>query len=373
MGAWLLRDAVRRLGAGIAIGVLPLAWVWRSDPPWEMRAWLWALDGAGTIAALVGLPIAWAILTAPLVRLLLRSARLEYWRQFPIPRVQWFFVHARNLLCIDAPGVAIAAYLFAPLHDRAMIVGASVGALVIALAAQIVIAIAPLPRMLVSPRARTKVGALVRLYGVAVVRRDRAPLWLALALQAGGIAYAMIGVANVAHDEPAAAWSLIGGTAVLCCVIASWLVLRAQRAVDRDRWYLDAQAGVDPGSELFARVLVGIGFALPILIGLAFAALPLQPLGVARATITVVVVATWAAAGFVRIGARAEARLRLHTPQHVPGTLMVVYGFLVVLLFDPLVLVMAAALEVAIARRALVRATAARTRFETTDREDDHE
>ena len=51
-----------------------------------------------------------------------------------------------------------------PLHDRAMIVGASVAALRLALAAQIVIAIAPLPRMLVSPRARTKVGALVRLY-----------------------------------------------------------------------------------------------------------------------------------------------------------------------------------------------------------------
>jgi hypothetical protein len=372
MGAWLLRDAVRRLGAGIAIAVLPLAWLWRSHPPWDIRAWLWSRDDAGTIAALVGLPIAWAILTAPLVRLLLRSARLEYWRQFPIPRAQWFLLHARNLLCIDVPGVAVAGYLFAPLHDRAMILGASVAALLLALAAQIVISIAPLPRMLVSPRARTKVGALVRLYVVAVLRRDRAPLWLALALQVGAIAYAWIGVGNVAHDEPAAAQSLIGGAAVLCCVVASWLVLRAQRAVDRDRWYLDAQAGVDPITELLARVLVGIGFAVPLLVGLGVAAVPLGGPAVGRAVLSVIAVAIWAAVGFVRIGARAEARLRLHTPQHVPATLLAAYGLAVVLVLDPLALLLAAAAEVAIGRRALVRATLARTRFETTQREDDH-
>jgi hypothetical protein len=52
---------------------------------------------------------------------------------------------------------------------------------------------------------------------------------------------------------------------------------------------------------------------------------------------------------------------------------MVVYGLFVVLLLDPLVLLFAAALEVAIARPALARATVARTRFETTDREDDHD
>ncbi len=182
----------------------------------------------------------------------------------------------------------------------------------------------------------------------------------------------MLGVGNVARDDPSGAASLLGGAAIVSCSTAAWLVLRAQRVVDRDRWYLDVQAGVHPSAELRARVLLGLAFATPTLVGLVFAAAPTGLAGLARTVLVASVVGSWAAIVFTRIGARAEAARRLHTPQHVCAILAVAYGLGVALVLDPLALVVASALELRVARRALARATAQRIRFETTHREDDH-
>jgi hypothetical protein len=372
MRALLLRDAVQRLAAGAALGVALSAWLWRSWPPWEVRAWLWGLDGVPALAAALGVPLAWALLCTPVIRILLRSARLEYWRQFPISRAQWIALHAVHLACIDAPAIGIAIYLLAPLAEPWRIAAAAVAALAVVVAAQVALAQVEVPRVPVWLRSRTAVGALWRLHAITVLRRDRSAVWLTLAVQILAVGYAVVGVANVAREEPQAAWSLLHGGAIAGSFAAAWLVLRAQRAIDRDRWYLDALPGVRPSTELLARVLVGATFATPTIVGLGLAAAPLGVVDLVAAGLHALVAAGWAAAGFTRIGARAEAHARLGAPQSVPTLVLVVYGACVLVLVGPLALLFAAALELALAHRALARATALRTRFETTNRQDDH-
>jgi len=369
----LLVEALRRYGAGLALVLLAGGWLWRSLPPWVLRDGWWALSVPAQLASLFAGVLVYLGLTAPVVRLLLRSDRLEYWRQFAIAPAQWRTLQRGQLLIVHTPAAITVAYLLAPGGPALCIAGLGLSLVVMLGSGRAVAQLGDRPhrsrRRHVPPRGR--VITLARLSMLALRRQQSMHLRAVVAGQLGLLGFAALGVSHVAAVEPQAGPPLLRTLAIVAAITASSAVVVAVRALDRDRWFLDTFT-ISPGPELSARVLLGVFVGLPTLFGSGLAALPLGlHWGLAGLALGITA-ALWGAAFGARIAAAAEARRDLHRPRPAVFVLRFVYGLALVHTVGPLALGTAALVEAALARRALVRAATTRARFETTTVEDDH-
>ena len=365
----LLVDALRRYGTGLAVVLLAGGWLWRSLPPWAIRDAWWRLGPGLAVTSLLAALFGYVGLTAPIVRLLVSSERLEYWRQFPIPPREWTRLRRMHLAALHAPvGIAVA-YLLAPGGVVLAGLGTAVALAAVIGSGRRVGRARNAPRMRTRLVARARVTVLARLLAQAWWRRQRMHGRAVLAAQVGLLGFAALGAAHVASVEPEAGPPLVGTLAVVAAMVAGSTILVAVRAVDRDRWFLDTLS-VEPGLELWARLVLGGLAGLPTITGTVIAAALLEQgwWGTGLALCVVV----WAAASGARIAAAAEARRDLHRSRPAVFVLRLAYGLALVHILGPIALGIAAIVEAMLARRALVTAAATRARFETTTVEDDH-
>jgi hypothetical protein len=159
------------------------------------------------------------------------------------------------------------------------------------------------------------------------------------------------------------------GTAVVCAVVGTALVLRAARIVQADRPVMDTW-GIEPHHERIAALLLAAAGVLPALLAGSLALPWLDASG--RAWPLELALATaWAAAGTVRLTLSLEAERRLHDPRLPRHLLWLGAALLLVgVAGTTLVLVPWAAFEVWRLPAAQRRADAARRRFETAQRDD---
>lgn len=371
----LLVEALRRYGAGLALVMLGGGWMWRSLPPWVIRDAWWRLSVGARIGWLVVALVGYVALTAPIVRLLLRSRRLEYWRQFPIPPSQWASLQRGHLLALHVPAAIALAYLLAPAGVIASASAIAVGSALLVGSGRFVARLDGRRRVSSRFSSRTLVRgrglALARVLGLALRRQQAMHLRAVVVAQVGLLGFAILGVSHVASVEPDAGPPLVRTLAVVAAMAVSSAILVAVRAVDRDRWFLDTLS-VAPAPELSARLVLGIVVGVPTILGTAIAAAPLGPaqalwgLGLgASAT-------AWGASFGSRIAAGAEARRDLHRSRPAVFVLRFAYGLALVHVVGPVALVIAALAEAALARRSLIDAAATRARLQTTTVEDDH-
>ena len=367
----LLVEALRRYGAGLALVMLGGGWMWRSLPPWVIRDAWWALSVGPRIGWLAAALVGYVGLTAPIVRLLLRSERLEYWRQFPIPPRRWMSLHRGHLLVLHAPAALALAYMLAPAGMIATGSSVVVGSAVLIGSGPFVARLGGRRRVSARVVARGRGLALARVLGLALRRQQGMHLRAVVAAQMGLLGFAALGVAHVASVDPDAGPPLVRTLAVVAAMAVSSAIVVAVRAVDRDRWFLDTLS-VAPGPELSARLVLGILIGVPTIVGTALAAAPLGrgsvPWGLALGATAVI----WGAALGSRIAAAAEARRDLHRSRPAVFVLRFAYGLALVHVLGPIAIAMAALGEATLARRSLLDAAATRARFETTTVEDDH-
>lgn len=371
----LLVEALRRYGAGLALVMLGGGWMWRSLPPWVIRNAWWRLSLGPQLGWLALAFVGYVALTAPIVRLLLRSARLEYWRQFPIPPSQWARLQRGHLVALHTPAAIVLAYLLAPAGVIAAGLAFVVGSALWVGSGRFVARLGG--RRRVSSRisswtfARGRSVALARVLGLALRRQQGMHLRAVVAAQVGLLGFAVLGVAHVASVEPQAGPPLVRTLAIVAAMACSSGILVAVRAVDRDRWFLDTLS-VAPGPELSARVVLGLLLGVPTIVGTAIAAAPLGPVRALWGLGLGVSATVWAAAFGSRIAAAAEARRDLHRSRPAVFVLRFAYGLALVHVVGPMALAVAALAETVLARRSLIDAAATRARFETTTVEDDH-
>ncbi len=423
LGTWVYRDASRAYGVGLGLAVLPLVYLFREWPPWEIRDALHALPDPTRAGVLAAAHAIYGLATLPVVRLLLASERLRWWWALPLSARWWRGLHLRHLILLDGPWLlailygaqslvvrdGLAAALTAALAfigltlagqialvavaDRSWIwtagwllawstaVALAVvlpGPLGLALAlAGLLPAVHRLGRPMPEARALARglaggppVLALARLGWLAARRRDGVALAWGIAVQLAAVALTALGIVHVGTTEPDAAAALRRGLAILCATVGTALVLRAVRVLHGDRPLLDTW-GIHARHERWARLsLAALGVTPALVVGTL--ALPwLGPIG--RPWILDLAVATtWAALGTVRLGFSLEARRRLFEPQLL--RMLLPLGLALVLTGiaqTTLVLLPWAAITAWRLPGTQRRADRARQRFETA-RRDDH-
>jgi hypothetical protein len=423
LGVLVYRDAARAYGAGAVLILIPLTYLAREWPPWAIRD---ALHGMAPLArgwVLGGAYVAYALVTAPLVRQLLASERLRWWWALPLPARWWQGLHLRHLVLLDAPWLVAIGYGVVPLAARDGVLVAACGglgfaALVLAgqialvsvidrglwwvLAGLVALALAVLVAVLVPgplalvvgaaalgpaawrlrrpfPEARALVRgragghpvvALARLGWLAARRRDGVALVYGLLVQLAMVALAGLALVHVGTSEPGAARAFVRGAAVVSALVGAALVLRAARLVHGDRPWIEAW-GVAPEHERRARILLAACGGLPALV-VGGVALPwLHPLG-REWPLALGVAIGWAAVGTARLVFVLEAERRLHEPR-LPRQLAILGAALLAVgvAGTMLVLVPVAALAALRLPAAQRRADAARRRFEA--QRDDHQ
>lgn len=422
LGVLVLRDASRAYGVGVALAVLPLAYLVREWPPWAIRDALHGLPAGERAGVLAAAHAVYGLATAPLCRQLLASERLRWWWTLPLPAAWWQGLHLRHLVLLDAPwllaigygvtglvaregvssaitsGLAFAALTLAgqialaSVADRSLVwAGAVLLAWAVAVAVAVVVAgpltlvlgalvLAPaawrLRRPFPEPRAQGRgraggppVLALARVGWLAVRRRDGVAVTWGVLVQLGAVALVGLAAVHVGASEPAAVRALLCGAAVVCATIGAALVLRSVRLVHGDRPLMDTW-GIEPRHERRARLLLaGLGVLPALLVGSV--ALPwLHPVGRAW-PLELGMALGWAALDAVQLVFALEASRRLHEPR-LPRHLLRLGAALVLVgaAGTTAVLLPWAALAAVRMSTAQRRADAARQRFETAERDD---
>lgn len=371
----VLRDATRRYGAGLTFLVLTGGYLWRSLPPWVIRDWLWALPSRQVALVVFGAASAYLLITYPVARQLVASERLSYWRQFAIPVRCWRNMHARHLAIANAPAAATLLYLTAPAKAAtAFAVTAVAYPILLALQWQLVSIVPQARSGLALPEPRTPWGAIARLYGLTVWRRERTCVALSLGWQLGLMGLCVLGSFHVAEQQPRAAWPLIRTLTVASALAGAWPALVAARAIDRDRWFLDS-LGIPGRTEATGRLVLGLALCGPTLIASWLAGSTQGIAAAGYAGLLGLSAAVFAAAAYFSIAVTSEARRDLHSPRTAAVAGRAAYGAALLHLdpvLGPLALLAAAVVEVSLGLRSTSVATDARTRLETTTNEDDH-
>ena len=418
----MLRDALQAYGVGMSLALLPLVYLYREWPPWEIRDALHGLPRSSRALLMAGAHALYGLATAPIVRQLLASERLRWWWALPLSARWWRALHLRHLVLLDAPWLLAIAYGVLPLAatagpidaiasglafvmltlfgqiamvsvaDRpprwallgllvwalavaaAVLIpgpaGAGLGALL--LAAMVRRLGRPMPEIGAQVRGRTggpPAVALARLGWLAARRHDGVALAWGAATQLAAVALAGLAIAHVGHEDPEAAAALRRGLAVVCATVGAALVLRSVRVLHGDRPLLDTW-GIEVHHERSARLLLAAVGVLPALIVGSIALAGLGPVG--RGWLLDLLLATaWAATRTVRLTFSLDARRRLHEPQ-LPRHLlwMAVALLLTGIARTPLALLPWAAFEFWRMPAAQRRADHARRRFEATVRDD---
>ncbi len=420
--ALVYRDAARAYGVGMAGVILPLVYLFREWPPWEIRAALHDLAPLRRAELLALAHALYGLASLPLVRVLLASERLRWWWTLPLPATWWRALHLRHLLLLNGPWLLAIGYGLVPLVGRegmaeaitsgvafvavtlagqvvlAAVIDRGIGAAAIVLAgwaATVVLAVmspgavgaalggllllgvirrlgTPLPE----PRARMRghsgghpILALARLGWLAVRRRDAVPIAWGLAVELLAVGLAGLGLVHVGAEEPGVAASMLRGIAVASAALGAGLVLRAIRAVDGDRPLLDTW-GLQARDERRAHLLLAALGGLPAAIGGSLV-LPwlavvgrLWPLEAGLAV-------AWAAIGTTRFAYLEAARRRLDEPRSVRLLLRGALGALLAVTAETgLALVPWALYEAWRLPAAQRQAHRTRQRFETAQRDD---
>ncbi|MCX4247711.1 hypothetical protein [Paraliomyxa miuraensis] len=315
LGALVLRDAVRAQGAGVALVLLPLVYLFREWPPWVIRDTLHALPDGERAGVLAMAHAGYGLATAPLHRQLLASERLRWWWALPLPAGWWRGLHLWHLGLLGAPWLGAIVYGVLGLVPRAggleaITSGVAFGALSIAWPVALVsvldrhvawrglvvlgwagsvavavmvpgpialclaapglgLAVRRLGRPMPEARARASgvagghpVLALARLCWLAVRRRDGVAVAWGVAVQLGAVALGGLALSHVGTTEPETARALLRGLAVVAATVGTAVVLRASRLVHGERPWMDSW-GIDPRHERRARWLLAACGVLP--------------------------------------------------------------------------------------------------------------
>ncbi|MEM7154450.1 MAG: hypothetical protein AAF799_16505 [Myxococcota bacterium] len=421
--ALVYRDAAKAYGMGMALVLLPLVYLYREWPPWEIRDALYAASPSVRAWLIAAAHALYGLASAPVVRQLLASERLRWWWALPLSGRWWQAVHVRHLVLLDAPWLVAIAYGATPWAARedpltAIAVASTFATMTVAgqialasatdrpwawrglallawasgawiavllptwlgaplAAAALVPAIVRLRRPLPEARARMRgsagghpVLALARLGWLAVRRREPIAMTWGIVMQLSAVALVGLALVHVGSTQFDAVRSLQRGMAVVSAMAGTALVLRAVRIIDGDRPLLDSW-GIETRHERWARLLLAATGVLPALV-IGSVVLPvLHPVG-QWWPMDQAIALSWATVTLVATDYVAEARRQLHEPRF--NRLMLrtaVAAVLVVGAGTTLVLVPWAALAAWRLPSVQRRAQTARMRFETT-RSDDH-
>lgn len=422
------RDVARGLSTLIAAALAASIWLHRIIPPPQVRADLIAAAPLPRALTLIAALALYLRLTAPLVRTAIASRRLAYLRQLPISPGQWRGALTASLALLHAPWLALAAYGVAPLPWPSALgyglawAGATLDvhvtlvhladrrapwrlgrrALTYAALAGIALrgspalagvlgalacgwAIARLGRLPPEPArapglpglgwlARRPTAALARLELITLIRRAPRSLALVGALHLALGLHALMAFRNGAARPGD---GLPRFLLTLGCLAGPALALAARRALDRDRWYLDALP-VSRRAALLSPVLTALCVSAPV-VALTVASALTTMTGPRDLLIFAdcLVIALWLASVAPWLIARGELRRALDRGQTAAGALALALGLATLLpLQGPLGLlgpVVVTALLLARAAQLGPRADAARRRFETSRDDDDHD
>src|SRR5690606_2054947 len=112
------RDAAAAYWAGLAIVLMPMIYLLQAWPPPAIRAAIRELERWPQIELLVAVYAGYLFATHGLVRVLLASTRLAWWRQLPLSTNWWRLLHLRHLLLLDALYLLVVGYGLEPLIGR---------------------------------------------------------------------------------------------------------------------------------------------------------------------------------------------------------------------------------------------------------------
>ena len=379
----LLRDGIRRYRSGLSLGLLASIYLWRSMPPWVVRDGLWSLSPWQAALAVVASAAAYVVLTFPVARRLVASNRLEYWRQFSISAWQWRRLRWFLLALINLPALGAMAYMAAPIRpddaipDDAIPIVASACVVLgyaglIAVQSTAVARHAPRSQVRSLPNVKSAWAAVCRLHWLAAWRRERNTASASVVIQLALAAMATLGASHVAATEPSAAWLLIRTLAVLGAVAAAWTPAMATRALDRDRWFLDT-LGTTPHAELQGRFAAGVLMGAFTIAGATAAGAMTGTAGALRGAFIGIAAVALGSASSCTLVAAAEARRDIRHIRPARITVRATAALLVMNLLGAWAIMLVAAMELALAVRALRRAAVSRARFETPTKEDDHD
>ena len=421
--ALVYRDAAKAYGMGMALVLLPMVYLYREWPPWDIRDALYAASPSVRAGIIAAAHAVYGLATAPVVRQLLASERLRWWWALPLSGRWWQAMHLRHLLLLDMPWLVAIGYGAMPWAEREdPLTATAVGLTFIALTitgqiglasatdrpmawrglgvglwglaagsavlaptwlgctlamATLIPATIRLRRPLPEARAHMRgaagghpILALARLGWLAVRRREPMAMAWGLTMQLAAVALVGLALVHVGSTQFDAVRSLQRGLAVVSAIAGAALILRATRIVDGDRPMLDSW-GIRPSHERWARLLLAATGVLPALVVGSLVLPYLHPVG-RWWPMDQTLALLWAALTLVTTDFQAEARRQLHEPRFNRLMLrMAAAAVLVVGAGTTLVLVPWAALAAWRLPAAQRAATTARMRFETT-RSDDH-
>lgn len=376
------REAADRYGAGFALVVIPLVYLFREWPPWEIRDTIAALAPMSRAGLLSVAHLAYLLATAPLVRSLLASPRLRWWWSLPLSRGFWRAIHLRHLLLLNLPWLLAIAYGGTSVAERegtvaaassvvafagldlaaqiAVVVTSDRGAgsrLAVALGLAIAVAVAvaipglaagvlglaalaamlrrcgtPMPEPRTARRGRAggdPVVALVRWRWLAARRAAPAVLLWGGLVQLGIVGLLTLGLHHVGHTEPEVARALVRGGAVLCAAVGASLLRVATRHSHFDEPHLTTW-GTTAQQQRRASVALALAGAL---VAWPIGALVLPSAAAVGAAwlVELPIAALWAAFEVATATYRAQGRGELARPillrtMLVTGLAMVLVG-----------------------------------------------
>lgn len=314
LGTLVLRDALATYGVGLGLALMTLVYMWIAWPPPKIRQTLMDAAPAVRMRWFAGAHALYLISTHGITRQLLASARLEWWRQLPLPGSWWRGLHLRHLLLLHGPWFVMIAYAVAPavrlrplpalvaalgyavlvpaaaiamvaLSDRSRLAAPAVGLLAAALSAagvwsSLVLTLVsapllglgvwrlgrPLPQVRASRvRLPLRLGpslTLARAHLLGAWRR--APMAIAWVFAVHAIAIGLLAMA-IEQQSPERARELQRGLAVIVAA-SSWIALvRGLRALAPDRGQLRSWP-ISPRLERRARLAVVALVAAPALL-----------------------------------------------------------------------------------------------------------
>ena len=321
---------------------------------------------------LVGIALAYVLLTLGPTRQLVASERLALWRQCPISPGRWRVFHGVHLSLLHLPAMVALSYGLMPSGLAvATAVPATVG----------VVTLGPLAWRLGhpvaearvwslrAPRPRSAATAWARVLGLALVRRRPGAASMVLVSSLGVASLGWVATSHVlAAGEPPhpAAYGFVAASGIVGAV-AVWTALPLVR---REQWWLDSLCE-GPFASVAASVLVSGVITLP---GLLVGCASLMRLGVASVLHGVLgwaAVAVWS--GAITYALDADAVRRRDASERRAGRFVLALIVPVPLAtWFPAATLVPAALAWAVARRRSAQATRARRRFELGNLEDDH-
>lgn len=362
------RDAASRYWVGVVLACMPAVYLWREWPPWVVRETLWQ---AGPLP-LLGIAVAYVLLTLGPTRQMVASERLSLWRQCPISPNRWRVFHGVHLMLLHAPAVVALGYGLMPagpgiaIGGPAVLAAASLGPLTWRLGHPMTEARTWALRL---PRPRIPAGAWARVLGLALARRRPAAT---STLLIANVALAWLGWVATSHvlaaGEPPhpAAYGFVAASTSLgaLAVWAAWPLVR------REQWWLDSLCD-DATVPVVASMLVTGAVTLPGL-GVALASLArLGPSSVVHGLVGWAAVSAWS--GAISYALDADAVRRRDASERRAGRFVLALLLPVPLsTWFPASMLLPAVVAWVVASRRSTQARQARRRFELGDIEDDH-